>query len=72
MGFNDGPCSPVRCCSHCSRSPETGLTELHGSGYAGTEMRLPRKGGRVVLPFVGDPYDVCYLAIPRRRSVPSY
>jgi hypothetical protein len=44
------------------------LTTLEGGGYAGTEMRLPRNGARVVLPFDGEPYDLCYLATPERRT----
>jgi hypothetical protein len=47
---------------------KTGLHELYGGGYVGTEMRLPRSGARVKLPFTGDPYDVCYIATPARRS----
>lgn len=51
-----------------SFEPDTGLHELAGGGYAGTEMRLPRSGARVKLPFTGDPYDVCFIATPARRS----
>lgn len=49
-------------------NPNTGLTTLDGDGYGGTEMRLPREGTRVVLPFTGAPYDVCFIATPARRS----
>ncbi|MDA0184813.1 hypothetical protein OJ997_31210 [Solirubrobacter phytolaccae] len=51
-----------------SFDPNTGLHELHGGGYAGTDMRLPRSGARVRLPFTGAPYDVCFIATPARRS----
>lgn len=51
-----------------SFDPNTGLHELDGGGYASTDMRLPRSGARVKLPFTGDPYDVCFIATPARRS----
>ncbi len=51
-----------------SFDPSTGLHELSGGGYAGTDMRLPRSGARVKLPFTGDPYDVCFIATPVRRT----
>src|SRR5262249_39704741 len=48
--------------------PNSRLTTLRGGGYAGTDMRLPRTGKHVALPFTGDPYDVCFIATPERRS----
>lgn len=51
-----------------SFDPNTGLHELVGGGYAGTDMRLPRSGARVKLPFTGEPYDVCFIATATRRS----
>ena len=51
-----------------SFDPSTGLHKLYGGGYAGTDMRLPRSGARVKLPFTGDPYDVCFIATPARRT----
>lgn len=48
--------------------PSTGLSTQFGPGYISTERRLPRKRNRVTLPFTGDPFDVCFIATPRKRS----
>jgi hypothetical protein len=45
-----------------------GRLESFGPGYTWTKLRLPRKPGRVNLPFTGKPYDVCFIATNERRS----
>jgi hypothetical protein len=51
-----------------SFAPDSGDMELRGSGYLSTDMRFPRKRGRVDLHFVGKPYDVCFAATKRRSE----
>jgi hypothetical protein len=45
-----------------------GTSWLHGGGYLSTDRRMPSKRGRVGLQFIGDPYDVCFIATKRRPS----
>jgi hypothetical protein len=50
------------------RGSTDGTTELDGGGYLSTNRRMPRKRGLVGLRFVGDPYDVCFIATGSRTS----
>ncbi|MDA0162761.1 hypothetical protein OM076_20985 [Solirubrobacter ginsenosidimutans] len=45
-----------------------GTQELYGDGYLSEDRRMPRTRGRVGLGYVGDPYDVCFIATKRRTS----
>jgi hypothetical protein len=47
---------------------DTGRIKSIGPGYSSTDQRFPRTRGRVDLPFVADPYDVCYLATKERAT----